>query len=166
VDSNVLFRLHKQWVDLTQENDQPQRRGYLFEALLGEIFEVFDLSPRRAFKLLGEQIDGSFEFNGDTYLAEAKWQNKPTAQPDLLVFRGKVESKSTWSRGVFVSYNGFSNDALVAFGRGRATNIIGIDGQDFHFILSGKITLPDAIAKKTRRAAETGDFFTPLLEFL
>jgi uncharacterized protein YjbI with pentapeptide repeats len=30
--------------------------------------------PRGSFRLIGEQIDGSFHLEGETYLLEAKWQ--------------------------------------------------------------------------------------------
>ena len=93
------------------------------------------------------------------YLVEAKWRDKQTDQSDLLIFREKVESKSTWGRGLFISYNGFTEDGLTAYSKGRATNIIGMDSQDLFHILSGEMSLVDAINKKVRQAAETGEFF-------
>jgi len=164
VDPEVLAKLSVRWVDLI--NEEPHRRGFSFEVMLGEVFEAFGLAPKKSFRLLGEQIDGSFQVGADTYLVEAKWHKLQTSQADLLIFREKVESKSTWARGLFISYSGFSEDGLAAFGRGRSTNIIGMDGQDLFFVLSGKMSLPDAISKKVRRAAETGEFFTPVLAFL
>jgi hypothetical protein len=108
----------------------------------------------------------ALSFGSDVYLVEAKWQTKLTSQDDLLIFREKVESKSAWTRGLFVSYSGFSEDGITAFARGRATNIIGMTGQDLHFILSGDISLPDSIARKTRCAAETGEFFKSVFDLL
>jgi hypothetical protein len=69
-----------------------------------------------------------------------------------------VESKSAWSRGLFVSDSGFSTDGLAAFARGRPTNIIGMTGQDIFFIVEGHLSLVEAINRKARRAAETGEF--------
>jgi hypothetical protein len=66
---------------------EPHQRGYAFEEFLNKVFNAFGLCPRAAFRLTGEQIDGSFVLDSDTYLLEAKWENKPTAQPDLLVLR-------------------------------------------------------------------------------
>jgi hypothetical protein len=142
------------------------QRGFAFEKFLKELFEAHALAPRSSFRLVGEQIDGSFELNADVYLVEAKWQAKQTGLEDLLVFQGKVESKSTWSRGLFISYGDFSPDGLTAFARGRATNMIGMSGQDLYFILSGKALLTDVIEQKARRAAETGEFFVPVLELI
>jgi hypothetical protein len=54
----------------------PQKRGYAFESFLNELFDLFSLAPRGSFRLVGEQIDGSFQLGQDVYLVEAKWQNE------------------------------------------------------------------------------------------
>lgn len=164
VSASVLSHLKNQFLML--DNLDPQNRGFQFEKFLKDLFECHQLAPRSSFRLTGEQVDGSFELNGDVYLLEAKWHAKQTAQADLLVFREKVESKSAWSRGLFVSISGFSDDGLTAFARGRATNIIGMTGQDLFFILSGDLSLIEALSKKARRAAETGDFYVPVFELV
>jgi hypothetical protein len=145
-------------------NLEPQARGYAFERFLQEFFSAYDLEPRRPFKLVGEQIDGSFQIGSHTYLVEAKWQNDETGQADLLVFHSKVDGKAKWSRGLFISYNGFTQDGLTAFSKGRSTSILGMTGQDIFFILDGAMTLIEAINTKARRAAETGDFFVSVYE--
>lgn len=138
---------------------KPQERGFAFERFLNQLFAVYNLDPRSSFRIVGEQIDGSFQMGSDIYLLEAKWHDKPTDQADLLVFHGKISGKSTWSRGLFVSYNGFSPDGLSAFSRGRQTNIIGMTSEDLYHILNGEMSLLEAINRKVRRAAETGEFF-------
>jgi hypothetical protein len=37
-----------------------QPRGYAFEKFLKDLFDTFGLQAREAFRLRGEQIDGSF----------------------------------------------------------------------------------------------------------
>lgn len=143
---------------------EPQKRGYAFERFLNAWFDYEGLSPRGPFRLVGEQIDGSFVIGSDIYLLEAKWQDQQTPEADLLVFREKVEGKSTWSRGLFVSHAGFTTEGQIGFSRGRSTNIIGMDGQDIYFILEGTMPLADAIHGKARRAAETGEFFVSVYE--
>jgi hypothetical protein len=159
-----MVRLRSQLIELAKLPPQP--RGYAFEAFLRNLFEAHNLAPRGAFRLVGEQIDGSFQYGGDTYLLEAKWQAQQTREDDLIVFRGKVENKSQWSRGLFVSDAGFSDDGLEAFSKGRATNIIGMSGQDLYHIVNSEISLTDAIAKKVRLAAETGRFFVPVFDLI
>jgi hypothetical protein len=164
IESSALATLKSEL--LTLEQLEPHQRGFSFEKFLTKIFEAFGLSPRGSFRLVGEQIDGSFQFDADTYLLEAKWNKELTSHNDLLVFREKVESKSTWARGLFVSNSGFSQDALEAFARGRATNIVGLTGQDIFFILEGEISLPEALLKKTRKATETGEFYVSVFDLI
>ena len=162
VNSSTLDTLKSELLGLEQL--EPHQRGFTFEKFLVHLFEAYGLSPQGSFRLTGEQIDGSLQFDADTYLLEAKWNKEPTSQNDLLVFREKVESKSTWARGLFVSNSGFSPEALKAFARGRATNIIGLTGQDIYFILEGEISLPEALLMKARKATETGEFYVSVFE--
>jgi len=142
----------------------PQVRGFAFERTLKELFHAFALAPRSSFRLVGEQIDGSFDLNNTTYLVEAKWTGPQIGVAELLVFAGKVQAKARWSRGVFISYAGYSEDGLTAFARGRATDIICMDGKDLWHVLSGDIGLPELIELKARRAVETGRAFVPAHE--
>jgi hypothetical protein len=143
-----------------------QQRGYAFQDFLDKLFTAYQLSSKRAFRNTGEELDGSFELDTHIYLVEAKWQAEPISQKDLLIFNGKVESKSAWTRGLFISYSGYSKDGLSAFARGRRTAIIGMDGNDIALILDGHISLTEAIRKKLRRSSETNDFFVPLAELI
>lgn len=164
VNLTALATLKEELVKLASLDGGP--RGFAFERFLQELFFLFDLAPRSSFRLVGEQIDGSFQLGDDTYLIEAKWHKQPIGDFDLSGFSKRVEKKSHWSRGVFLSYGGFSGEGLEAFSRGQATNLIGIDGQDLYFILEGEISLPKAILQKTRRAAETGEFFVPIYQLI
>lgn len=145
---------------------EPKPRGFAFEKFLNTLFQIADLNPRASFRNIGEQIDGSFELDRQTYLLEAKWQNEPIGRAELAVFRDKVETKTTWARGLFISYNIFSPDGLEAFAKGKATSIIGMTGQDLHFILDDNINIADAIRAKTRWASETGEFYKSIYELL
>jgi hypothetical protein len=153
------------WEELNQEFKRiielpKQKRGYDFERFLARLFESFNLNPKSPFKITGEQIDGSFDIDGNTYLIEAKWQDELTRESDLLIFYGKLEGKAAWSRGLFVSYTGFTNECLLAFSKGKKTNMIGMTGEEIHLILNDKILLTEVIKAKVRQAVETGEFFT------
>jgi hypothetical protein len=162
IDLQVAAELRQQL--LAMDGLQAQQRGYAFESFLVSLFRAHGLAPRGPFRLVGEQIDGSFDIDSHTYLVEARWRTEQTSEADLLVFRGKVEGKSTWARGLFISYSGFSPDALSAFARGKATNLIGMTGQDLSFVLDGDLSLDEAIRMKARRAAETGEFFVSVFD--
>ena len=148
----------------------PQGRGFTFERFLVEFFEVFKLNPRGPFRLIGEQIDGSLELDGETYLIEAKWESKQIGLKELLYFYEKVAGKATWSRGIFISYSGFTEEALTAFSLGRPTNLITLTAQDLYFVLTGNegiyLNLDEAIRIKVRCAAETGNIGVSVYELL
>ncbi len=139
-----------------------QARGFAFEKYLKQLFDAFELESRSAFRLVGEQIDGSFLLGDETYLLEAKWQNEQTGIGDLHAFHGKVEQKAAWARGLFVSYIGFSDRGLQAFGRGK--KVICLDGADLAEAFTRELPLPDILHRKVRRAAETGAAFVRVRE--
>ncbi len=141
---------------------EPQVRGLQFEDFLNELFAGFGLAPRGAFRLTGEQIDGSFKLHGQTYLVEAKWHGPQIGFADLMTFSGKVAGKASWSRGLFVSNSGFTTEGLEAFSRGRQTNLICADGLDLYEVLSRRVSLIDVLEEKARRAAETNRAFVPV----
>lgn len=122
------------------------------------------MSGRASFRLIGEQIDGSFELDGETYLLEAKWTNLPVNAADLRSFNAKVQDKAAWSRGLFVSNSGFTEDGLHAFGRGKS--VVCMDGLDLSEMLMRKIGFMSVLSKKIRRAAETGKPFVRLRDLV
>jgi Restriction endonuclease len=141
---------------------EPTPRGFAFEKFLTETFDLFGLAPRGSFRLTGEQIDGSFQLDGATYLLEAKWQGLKIGNRDLQAFAASVHTKSAWTRGLFVSYSGFTPDGLEAFARGNATHIICMEGKELWQVMDRKLDLAEALTRKTRHAAETGQAFVEL----
>jgi hypothetical protein len=132
----------------------PHARGYAFEGFLKGLFDAFGLAAQEPFRLRGEQIDGSFQLGSEVYLVEAKWHGQPIGVAELHTFHGKIEQKAAWTRGLFVSNSGFTEDGLVAFGRGK--RVICMDGLDLYEMLDREIPLNQVLERKVRRAAETG----------
>ena len=151
-DRPRLLALRNELIGLAQL--AVQARGYAFETLLRDLFNVYGLKARDPFRLKGEQIDGSFVLQGEIYLVEAKWQAAPTGVADLHTFHGKLEQKAAWTRGLFVSNSGFTEDGLAAFGRGK--RVICMDGLDLFETLNRELPLNYVLESKVRRAAETG----------
>ncbi|MGH7035108.1 MAG: restriction endonuclease [Stellaceae bacterium] len=143
---------------------EAHRRGIQFERFLADLFAEFELAPKGSIRLVGEQIDGSFELGGATYLLEAKWHNDRIGNGDLLTFSGKVARKAKWARGLFVSYSGFTEDGLSAFTQGKQTNIVCVGGLDLFHILDGRHDLREVISRKVRLAAESNRAFIPVRE--
>jgi len=137
---------------------EPQARGFAFERFLKQLFDAFGLAAKDAFRIRGEQIDGSFQFQGQTYLLEAKWHNAPTGADDLHTFQGKIDQKAAWTRGLFVSNSGFTEVGLQAFGRRKS--VICMDGLDLYEMLDRGLSFVEVMNQKIRRAAETGAVFS------
>lgn len=156
LDEQVRSGLNQELIDLTKLAPHP--RGYAFEKFLKRAFDAYGMEARDPFRLRGEQIDGSFQLAGETYLLEAKWQNAPCGVADLHAFNGKVEGKAAWTRGLFISQSGFTSEGIDAFGKGK--RLICMDGLDIYDTINRSLSLADVVALKVRRAAETG---TPFL---
>ncbi|MEH0166694.1 restriction endonuclease [Roseateles microcysteis] len=132
----------------------PQARGYGYETFLKKLFNAFGMAAREPFSLRGEQIDGSFQLENEIYLVEAKWHAQRIGVAELHTFQGKLEQKAAWTRGLFVSDSGFTDEGLAAFGRGK--RIICMDGLDIFECLERELPLNVVLSAKVRRAAETG----------
>lgn len=158
VDVDQMAQLKRALLDIHKL--APQARGYAFETFLQQLFEASNLQPRAPFRNTGEQIDGSFQCRGDIYLVEAKWVVNPVGAGELHILQGKISEKAAWTRGVFISYYGFTDVGLEAFGRGKS--LICISGKDINDALEKHIPFADVIDRKVRAAAETGSVFVPL----
>lgn len=152
VDEAVYAKLMTNLMQLSALDPHP--RGYAFEHFLTDLFAAFGLAPRGSFRNTGEQIDGSFVLHHDTYLLEAKWHGPKIGVKELHAFAGKVRDKATWSRGLFISESGFSDEGLEAFGRSQP--VVCVEGLDLYETLHRKRRWPEVLAAKVRRASETG----------
>ena len=160
IDESISKRLLSHLLNVTALS--PQKRGYEFERFLKNLFDAYNLSAHASFRIIGEQIDGSFMMHNETYLLEAKWHNLPTGVDDLHTFEGKLGEKASWSRGLFVSNSGFSKEGLQAFGRGK--RLVCMDGFDLSEMLRLRLSIVDVLKAKVRKAAETGSPFTSVRE--
>lgn len=153
--SQELRQLKDHFFQLAADSDR-SRSGLALEKLLNRLFELFELQPRQPFRITGEQIDGSFELDGQIYLLESKWEKHALPEADLLVFRGKIEGKSTFTRGVMIALNDVSAPARDAITRGKAPSFFVMNGHDLTMILGEAIGLPEFLRKRVRLLAEEG----------
>jgi hypothetical protein len=136
-----------------------QGRGFDFESLLYDLINLYELQPRGPFRPRGEQIDGAFVLDGDDYLLEAKWQKEPVSLNDLRDLDGAVASNLDNTLGLFVSINGFSDEALQRYRERNRPRIICMDGADLMLVLENQIELPDLLRRKRSMAAQRGEVF-------
>jgi len=154
----------KELQSLSNFDDSPQSRGFAFEKYLKDFFEINNLQPRGSFKLIGEQIDGSFILHNEVYLLEAKWTSKPIDKANLVVFNEKVSSKSGFTRGLYISYSGYSEEALKTFAVGRTVNVVLMTVQELAIVLSQKKDFTCFLWGKVRALGEEGDFNKSIFE--
>lgn len=139
-------------------NSNSQQKCFQFEKFLNKLFTFFDLDPKSAFKVIGEQIDGAFTFDNTDYLLEAKWQEKSIIAADLYTFGGKIQGKLKNTLGLFISLGPYSSECTKT-GSSVLKSMILMDGMDLMQILEGRIRLNDIILIKRRHASQTGDIY-------
>lgn len=158
-----LDQLHTRFLRIVTED--PQRRGYSLEQFLPQLFAVFDVDAKASFRLVGEQIDGGFTFDGLDWLFECKWQAKPVGAVELDSFGGKIQRKLDNTLGLFLSINGFSDEGIRAYSQGRSVMIL-MDGSDLTAVVEGRIPFDLLIRRKRAHAAQKGEIFLPVSALL
>lgn len=161
---NKLDNIKKLYFELFKSSDF-QTRGFQLEKVTKDIFELFDLDPKASFRIVGEQIDGAFSFDGTDFLFEAKWTKKFIAIDALDTFSLKISRKLENTLGLYLSVNGFSEDAIKAHSAGRKLMIL-MDGSDLMAVLDGRIDLPELLYRKKRHASQTGNIYLKINEVL
>jgi hypothetical protein len=146
-------------------SSNPQMRGFQLEKIIKDLFNLFDLDSKSSFRITGEQIDGAFTFENVDYLFEGKWQHELVSIQDLDAFSGKLTRKLDNTLGLFLSINGFSEDAVKAHSTGRRLMIL-MDGSDIMGVLEGRIDLLQLLLRKRRHASQTGNIYLKLHEIM
>jgi hypothetical protein len=136
----------------------PQKRGAELEALMNDLFSLFDLDPKASFRIKGEQIDGAFTLDGTDYLFEAKWEKEPVDRAALDEFVSKIGRKLDNTLGLLLSMSGFMPNAIELHSGRRATLLL-MDSYDLQAVLEQRIDFIEMLRRKRRHAAETGSIF-------
>jgi hypothetical protein len=157
----ALGQMVEQFQESVSQADR-QGAGRSLEALLTRLFDLFGLEPHGSIRVIGEQIDGSFDLDREVYLLEAKWTTDLVGEAELLVLRGKVEGKAQFTRGLFISITGYSREAIEAVTRGKTPNFVMIDGGHLYRVLAGDWPLDRLLRHLVRALAETGAPYVPV----
>lgn len=95
------------------------KRGKALEGVLNRLFEAYGMLVREAFTVKGscgegiiEQIDGVVEIDGDLYLVEMKWLNKPIGTNEISPHLVRVYGRGAQAKGIFISYSEYTEAAV------------------------------------------------------
>jgi len=145
-----------------QSRKGKKQRGYDFERFIFDGMESEGLEFQRPYKATGEQIDGGIYIDGNWYLVEIKWHSRKLPVSEVYSFKGKVDGKLTGTRGLFISWSGYSKECADALALGKEQNIILFDANDVE--IAAKVGWYKVIQNKIRFAALYGEnYATPNL---
>lgn len=154
-----LNSLKNEFYSLISEQNS-QKRGFILEKLMHDIFLLNDLDPKSSFKIIGQQIDGAFTLGETEFLFEAKWTKELINSSELVIFKEKVKTKLENTLGLFLSIEGFSEEGVIA-AQSSDKRIILMDGSDLISVLEGRIPFIDLIMRKKQIASREGKIFVP-----
>lgn len=139
-----------------------QQRGFALEKFLDEFFESEKLSSRGSFRIIGEQIDESFAWSGQTHLVEAKWTKEQVAGAEFGAFLYKIQGKTADTRGLFISISGYSKEAITGLNSKGELRFVCIDGAHLLRATEYGWSMKKLLEIVWRHAAETGEAYLPV----
>lgn len=149
--------------EIEKESTQ-QLKGYAFEHFLVYLFGLFRMEPHASYKTETDQIDGSFVLGESTVLIEAKYRMKTIHKDDLILFQDKLEHKSSFAKGLFISYSEVDNNAISYFSN-HGSRITILYTREIFQMCQFKADLRKILKAKFRYLDETGCIWCPVKDF-
>jgi len=143
----------------------PQAKGYAFEKYLNGLFKAFNLDPHASYRTDYDQIDGSFFLDGNTVLIEAKYRANAIPKDDLILFTNKIESKSHFPKGLFITYSQVDAKAIEYF-TDKSARIIILTVEELFLLCQNKYSLPKVLQAKFRALDEKGVIYRHIMTLL
>jgi len=137
----------------------PQKRGKQVEDVLNRLFQTTGILVREAFTRvaqtgegIAEQIDGVIELDGEIYLVEMKWWDKPLGTAEVSQHLVRVFNRNC-ARGLLVSYSDFTDPAVTICKESLARMVVTLCGlQEIVQLLEREDDLAEFFRKKVRAA--------------
>jgi restriction endonuclease Mrr len=137
----------------------PQQRGKQLEGVLNHLFQAAGISIREAFVRVAptgegivEQIDGVVELDGEIYLVEMKWWDKPLGTGEVSHHLVRVFTRHC-ARGLLISYSGFTDPAITTCKEALARMVVALCGlQEVVQLLEREDDMAEFLRKKVRAA--------------
>lgn len=143
----------------------PQAKGYAFEKYLNSLFKAFNLDPHASYRTEYDQIDGSFVLGGNTILIEAKYRTKAIPKDDLILFSNKIESKSHFPKGLFITYSPVDVKALEYF-TDNSARIVVLTVEELFLLCQNQYSLPLILQAKFRILDEYGIIYKHIMTII
>ncbi len=133
--------------------NDPQRRGYLLQELLGQLFDLHDIAIVRPFTRNNgaEQIDGAFKLDGWHYLLECRWRQKLADIRELDGLKGQIDRSGKQTMGLFLSVNGWSENVVPMLKQNPHKCIVLMEGYDLRTVLAGHANLRELLLAKVAK---------------
>lgn len=148
-----------------ENNHSPQSKGYAFEKYLNKLFEAFNLAPHASYRTEYDQIDGSFILDGNTILVEAKYKSNSIPKDDLILFSNKIQSKSHFPKGLFITYSPVDAKAIEYF-TDRSARIVVLTVEELFIMCQNKYPLPKVLQRKFRILDEQGIIYKHIMTIM
>lgn len=137
----------------------PQKRGKQVEEVLNRLFQTTGILVREAFTRvaqtgegIAEQIDGVIELDGEIYLVEMKWWDRPLGTAEVSQHLVRVFNRNC-ARGLLVSYSDFTDPAVTICKESLARMVVTLCGlQEVVQLLEREDDLAEFLRKKVRAA--------------
>lgn len=145
-----FYELDQRW------SGTAQSRGYAFQDLLKDLFGAYGIPYTPPFRDVGQELDGMFNFEGRRFLMEARWRKDEANFAALSHFHSKIVTKFSGTVGVFISMEGFAEDAVASLSKLGESRFLLLPGFEFVKIIEQTVSLPDALAQMLDEAHKHG----------
>lgn len=142
-----------------------QAMGYAFEKYLNTLFKAFEFDPHASYKTTYDQIDGSFILDGNTILIEAKYRADAIPKDDLILFTNKVQAKSHYSKGLFITCSPVEDKAIEYF-NDKSARIVILTVSELFLMCQNKYSLKEMLQAKFRTLDEKGCIFKHIMTIM
>lgn len=148
--------------------DNPQRRGYLLQEILGQLFDLHEIPIVRPFVRNdgAEQIDGAFKLDGWHYLVECRWRKKLADIRELDGLKGQIDRSGKQTMGLFLSINGWSENVIPMLKQNPHKCIVLMEGYDLRTVLAGQVDLYDFLVAKVAKLNIESEPFLGVNQYL
>ncbi|MGQ9449832.1 restriction endonuclease [Xanthomonas citri] len=140
-------------------DDKPQERGKVLEAVLNDLFKVYDVLVREDFRRKApdtgtvlEQINGVIELDGTLHLVEMKWLNVPVGMGEFSPHLSRLFMRAN-AHGIFIATNGYTESVLTECRNALNLKTIFLCSlQEFVMLLQRRDDLVPLLKKKSQAA--------------